>query len=139
MNSNSQLIRSNRVGKSVYVISEHLMFSHGLESLLRQLSPPVEIIGHEDNLDRAIQQVKSLQPDIIILYTHNPLTTGASLARQILESNLRVNLISMSVDDNKMYSYQFSQRMVKGPEDLISAIHHDFSTTLSPTDAAAQG
>ncbi len=112
--------------KSVYVISTYLMFGRGLQQLLEEKDHNLEIVGQEKDLDKAVEQVIKLQPDIIILYSHNPLKTGASLAQRLLEEGAGVYLISMSVNDNTLYTCQINQKHVRGINDLVETIQHDF-------------
>jgi DNA-binding NarL/FixJ family response regulator len=42
------------------------MFQHGLESLLSQ-QDGVDIIGRTTNPDSALEQIKTLQPDVVII------------------------------------------------------------------------
>jgi DNA-binding NarL/FixJ family response regulator len=52
--------------KTTFIISSHLMFQHGLESLLSQ-QDGVDIIGRTTNPDSALEQIKTLQPDVVII------------------------------------------------------------------------
>ena len=118
--------KKDNLMKSVYVISTYLMFGRGLQQLLEEKDHNLEIVGQEKDLDKAVEQVIKLQPDIIILYSHNPLKTGASLAQRLLEEGAGVYLISMSVNDNTLYTCQINQKHVRGINDLVETIQHDF-------------
>lgn len=107
---------------TVYVVGEHLMFGYGLESLLNQHSVNIELVGYEENFDHAVEQVQILQPDLIILYSHTPLSRAAYLAERILQNNNSVNLLSISVDNNKMFVYRVTQQEIKGVDDLIKVV-----------------
>ena len=107
---------------SIFVICEHKMFGHGLEYLLRQQLGNFKVLGHEHNFDKAVTQLQQLQPDIVILYSHNPLAAGARLATQLLEWQPTLHLISISFDDNRLYTHQFTRQEVEGVDDLLAVI-----------------
>jgi DNA-binding NarL/FixJ family response regulator len=50
----------------VFVISVHLMFSRGIESLLCQ-ETDIEFVGHALSVKGAIEEITMLQPDVIIM------------------------------------------------------------------------
>ena len=50
----------------IYIISNHLMFGHGLKSLLGQKENLV-IVGQEAQIDHAIKQIAELEPDVVLL------------------------------------------------------------------------
>jgi DNA-binding NarL/FixJ family response regulator len=55
----------------VLIVSSHPLFGQGVESLLRQ-EAGVEIVGRETDVDYAIERIKELQPDVIILGNDDP-------------------------------------------------------------------
>jgi DNA-binding NarL/FixJ family response regulator len=109
---------------SLYVVSEYLMFGYGLENLLRQSQTQATVVGHAANVTQAVEQLQTLQPDIVILYSHEPLAAGAYLATCLLDFCPAAKIISISVDDNTMYSYQVTQHRINRIEDLIEVIPH---------------
>lgn len=115
---------SENTGTSLYVISEHLMFGYGLENLLHQSQTNVTVVGHATSMAQATEHVRVLQPDIVLLYSHEPLLAGASLATRLLALSPVVRIISMSVDDNTMYCYQVAEHYINGVEDLLKALCH---------------
>jgi DNA-binding NarL/FixJ family response regulator len=101
----------------IFVISNHLMFSQGLESLLRQ-ETKLDIVGQETDFSRAIERIKELQPDVVILDSDDATPKVAP----ILGARPGVKVISLSLRDNNLYVYQARKRVTKSVMDLLEAI-----------------
>jgi len=104
----------------ILIISGHLLFSSGLESLLDQ-ETNLEIMGQEKDMKRAIDQIKELQPDVVILDSDNSVTQ----VTPILHASPGVKVITLSLQNNDLYVYQTKQRVAMETEDLIEAIKDD--------------
>jgi DNA-binding NarL/FixJ family response regulator len=112
------------------------MFQHGLKSLLAQ-QEKIEIVGATASADQAIEQVKSLHPDVVILDSTN--MTGDPLAslKRIFHACPNIKVICLSLHSNQMAIYQLIQRQAR-PEyrvfkwrvgdvgDLFQAISYSF-------------
>ncbi len=105
--------------RRIFVISNHLMFGHGIGSLLRE-EAELEVVGQESNLNRAIEQIGALQPDVVILDSDDP-EPDLEVAH-ILRVRPGVKVISLSLDNNTLCVYQASQRTTRGVDDLLAAI-----------------
>lgn len=101
----------------IFVISGHLMFGRGIESLLHQ-EPYMDVVGQEAEVSQALDRIRELQPDVVILDGDDPELGVAS----ILRTNPDVRVISVSLQNNYLYVYRASQRMTKSVEDLLEAI-----------------
>jgi DNA-binding NarL/FixJ family response regulator len=108
---------------SVFVISGHLMFAHGLESLLRQ-EAQLDIVGQESDISQAIERIKELQPDVVILDSDNSTLEIAS----ILETRPGIKVISLSLQNNNLQVYQARQRVTTSVMDLLEVIEEDLSS-----------
>ncbi len=106
--------------RRILVLSDHLMFAHGLESLLDQ-GNEFQIVGQETNIERAVEQVRALQPDIVIMDRSGLFKDSPELQR-ILEARSDVNVIGVSLHDNNLHIYKASQRPVEGVDDLIEVL-----------------
>lgn len=106
----------------IFIISNYPMFSRGLESLLRQ-GNRLEVIGQETDLDRAIERIKNLQPDVVIVDNSGPGQQGISAAvLQILDENSATKVIGLSLQGNHLSIYQSTRRIITGVEDLMNVI-----------------
>lgn len=106
----------------VFVISDHLMFAHGLESLVNR-DLQLKLVGQEKNIDQAIPLVKALQPDVVILDSSGWGQNEAYLNR-LLQARPSLKVIDLSLDDNNLHIYRSTQKMVESLEDLKNAILH---------------
>jgi DNA-binding NarL/FixJ family response regulator len=113
----------------IFVISGHLMFSQGLESLLRQ-EAGLDIVGQETDFSRAIERIKELLPDVIILDSDDAAPKVAS----ILGASSGVKVISLSLQDNNLYVYQAKQRVTKSVVDLLEVIGEDLPASKRATE-----
>ena len=108
---------------SVFVISDHLMFAHGLESLIsRDLQ--LELIGQEKNIDKAIILVKSLQPDVVIIDSSSSKEENYVHLNRLLQARPALKVIDLSLNDNNLHIYHSTQKMVESLDDLKSALIH---------------
>ena len=72
-------------------------------------------------MERAIEQIKELQPDVVILDSDN----AVSQVTPILHTNPGIKVISLSLQNNDLYVYQAKQQAAKETEDLVKAIKDD--------------
>ena len=108
---------SNRV----FIISDHLMFGYGLECLLLK-EKEVEVVGREVSLNSAIDAIKSLQPDVIIVDNDDISLEAIAELLRLVHTNPEVKIIHVSLQSNNVYVYQAGHTQVQSVEDLIEAI-----------------
>ena len=120
----------SRAMKRVFILSSHPLFSQGVESLLRQ-EPGVDIVGRETDVDKAIERIKELQPDVVILDSGDP--TPELMC--ILREGVGTKVIGLNLQDNTIGIYRGEQRVVKSIEDLIEAIE---LSPLSPKPMSSE-
>lgn len=107
--------------KRVFIISPYPLFGRGIESLLRQ-ETQIDIISQETDIVQAVQQIKELEPDVVILDTSSPASDLIPVVMQILEINSEIKVIGLSLRDNNLYIYRARQYMVESVKDLVAAI-----------------
>lgn len=105
----------------IFIISNHLMFSRGLESLLAR-DVELKVIGQETDVEQALNQIKQLQPDVVIIYEDTQRGIPASVIFEIFKVNPGGKVISLNLQNNIFYVYQASQQVAHEPDDLIKAI-----------------
>ncbi len=110
------------------------MFQHGLESLLSQQNG-VDIVGRATNPDLAIEQIKTLQPDIVIVDNTKLPVDLISKILQTLNDQRNMKVIGLNLHDNQLTLYQRNQSVaveyqklewrVDGITDLLNAIGYN--------------
>jgi len=106
--------------KRIFMLSSHPLFSQGVESLLRR-ETGLEIGGREADADKALERIKELRPDVVVLDSadlHDPML----VVMRILREGVGARVIGLNLQDNTMCVYRGEQRMVKTVEDLVEAI-----------------
>src|SRR5262245_28838197 len=109
---------------NVFIISKNLMFGDGLKSLLSRVAK-FNIVGQETSVDRAIEQVKKIQPDVIILDSEDDVYAVNLMLIRILQPYCSVKVIGLNLQSNDLYTYQTSYRVAQGAEDLVDVIQAD--------------
>ncbi|MCB0196275.1 MAG: response regulator [Anaerolineae bacterium] len=106
----------------IFVLSDHMMFAHGIQSLL-SCDLDYQIVGHDADVDKAIEKIKSLAPDIIIFDSSGPSRDKIELKR-ILLARPGTRVIGLSLNNNNLYIYHATQRIVQSIDDFREAIDH---------------
>ena len=109
----------------VFMVSNYLMFGRGLESLLRE-NTQLDIVGQDTDVNRAYEQIKELQPDVVILDGDEPDLEVA----HILKVSPDIRVIGLNLGNNNLYVYRASQRVTRDVSDLMDAIKQDLSSEL---------
>jgi len=110
-----------RAIKRVFILSSHPLFGQGVESLLRR-ETGVDIAGRETDVDTAIERIKELRPDVVILDSADPACDPTPAVMRILKEGLGTKVIGLNLQDNTLCIYRGEQRVVKSIEDLVQAI-----------------
>ena len=114
--------------KRIFILSGHPLFCQGIEMLLRQ-EDGLEIVGRETDADRAIERVKELHPDIVIVDNDSLKQAPSPVMMQIWEQQFGTKIIGLSLLSNTICIYREEQRVARGVEDLIKAIEDGLVTS----------
>jgi len=106
---------------SIFIISNHIMFSYGLESLLKQ-EPGLKVMGQETDAAKAIKRIEEIRPDVVIIYTDEALDSSSLIIINILKVHPKAKVIGLNVQNNIFYVYQASEWTVTRWDDLVKAI-----------------
>jgi len=107
--------------KRVFIVSSYPLFSQGVESLLRRQTG-LDIVGRETDVDKAVERIRELRPDVVILDSADPAGDPTPVVTRILREGLATKAIGLSLQDNTMCIYRGEQRIARGIEDLVEAI-----------------
>jgi two-component system response regulator DegU len=106
---------------NIFIISKHLLFSHGLESLLCQ-EPEFKIIGQESDISQAIAKIKKLQPNVVIVYQDDFLNDSTPTFVELLEALPKIKVVGLSLHNNRFHVYKATQYVATRIEDLVQAV-----------------
>lgn len=90
---------------SVFLVDDHRIFLSGVRN---ELEDRFEISGSSSDVDEAVDQIRALRPDVVLVDVHMPGGGGISVVSNVLETNPDMRFLALSVSD--------------APEDVIAMI-----------------
>jgi DNA-binding NarL/FixJ family response regulator len=107
----------------VFILSSYPLFGQGIESLLAQ-EVGLEILGRETDLNQALERIKELMPDVVIVDCDDPGVSLTAPVISILKERLGIRVIGLSIQCNTVSIYRGEERLVQGVDDLVEAIEY---------------
>jgi DNA-binding NarL/FixJ family response regulator len=107
--------------KRVFLLSNQSLFGEGIQSLLCR-EAGLEIIGRESDVDRAIECIQALKPDVVVVDSADPYVDVKQVAMRILGEGSKIKVIGLNLGDNAICIYRGERRAIKEVEDLVEAI-----------------
>lgn len=89
----------------ILLVDDHTLFRKGLRCLLENY-PDLQVIGEASDGQMAIDQVKALNPDVLLMDIEMPKMNGLEALEKILEikPNLLVVMLTVSDDDSDLFT-----------------------------------
>lgn len=113
----------------ILVADDHAILRAGLIRLLGEVRG-MEVVGEAENGHEALEKVKELIPDVVLMDISMPIMNGMDATREIRKWNEEVKVLILSVHDNEEYLFQAFQAGATGyllknaaARDLTNAIH----------------
>jgi chemotaxis response regulator CheB len=118
----------------VFILSTNRLLGQGVVSLLQHESE-VEIVGQESDVDLAIERIKHLLPDAVLVASTEFVADSASVITRVLDTAVSTNVIGLNLTENKLHLYYEEQREARGIQDLVDAMRKSKSASVvaSPT------
>jgi hypothetical protein len=107
--------------KRIYMISSQLMFSAGLQTMLSEQSG-VKIVGRDTDPARALEQIRELHPDVVILDSKDLASTPGGIVADILREAPGTKVISLNLENDRMRIFHGELRIAHGLDDLMQVI-----------------
>ena len=92
----------------VLLVDDHAIIRQGLSSLLEK-QPDIEVVGGVEDGRQAVDSVRQLAPDIVIMDISMPNLNGIDATRKIAEETDNVKIIALSIHSSR----QFVAEMLK--------------------------
>ncbi|HLP78401.1 MAG TPA: response regulator transcription factor, partial [Candidatus Paceibacterota bacterium] len=113
----------------ILLVDDHQMMLQGLRQLLTNV-PGLSVVGEASNGHAAIEQVRNLVPELVLLDIHLPDESGVEIARHILAEFPAIKVIALSSDEQLDIVLQALQAGISGyiikqngTDELVRAIH----------------
>jgi DNA-binding NarL/FixJ family response regulator len=129
----------------ILLADDHAVLRAGIRALLQNQSD-LEVIGEASDGQMAIQRVRELQPDVVVMDIGMPGLDGLAATNQILAVNPKVRILFLTQHENKEYilpalklgAAGYVLKRAEGDE-LVTAIRTVFvgGTFLDPSVADA--
>jgi DNA-binding NarL/FixJ family response regulator len=86
----------------ILIAEDHAIVREGLRSLIEK-DPYMEIVGEADDGRTAVELVRELLPDVVIMDITMPNLNGVEATRQITSEFPQVKVIALSIHSNKRF------------------------------------
>jgi DNA-binding NarL/FixJ family response regulator len=80
----------------VYLVDDHRLFLAGVRA---ELSEEFSIVGSAYDVDTAIEEIRGLEPDVVLIDVHMPDGGGIVVVEGVGETNPEVKVLALSVSD----------------------------------------
>jgi DNA-binding NarL/FixJ family response regulator len=97
----------------VLIVDDHAVVRDGLQALL-EMHPEICVIGHAANGRAALELIKELRPEIVLMDLSMPGMNGVDCARIILEQDPQIGVIMLSMLGTAEHIYRALQAGVRG-------------------------
>jgi two-component system, NarL family, nitrate/nitrite response regulator NarL len=84
----------------IIIVDDHNLFREGLSAILKQY-PEMEIVDLAGSVQEAVESVRRLRPDIVLMDFNLPDGTGADATRMILQQHPDCKVVFMTISDRE--------------------------------------
>jgi DNA-binding NarL/FixJ family response regulator len=82
----------------ILIVDDHNLFREGLATIIQQ-EPDIEVVGMAGNVQEAVDAVRTLKPDIVLMDFTLPDGTGADATQQIVQEFPSCKVVFMTMSD----------------------------------------
>jgi DNA-binding NarL/FixJ family response regulator len=122
----------------VFLVDDHRLFLAGVKS---ELAAEFSIVGTAYDVDAAIEGIRDLKPDVVLIDVHMPDGGGVAVVEGVAETNPDIKFLALSVSDSAEDVIAMIRAGARGyvtktigPEELADAIRriHAGDAVFSP-------
>jgi LuxR family maltose regulon positive regulatory protein len=113
---------------NILLVDDHPMLRKGLR-LLIESEDGLSVVGESNDGQEAIDRVRELTPDIVVMDINMPNLNGIDATRQILAESPQTRILALSIHSGRQYVENMLEAGAVGyllkesaPEELIKAI-----------------
>jgi two-component system response regulator NreC len=110
------------------LVDDHQIVRAGLRMLF-MAEQDMDIVGEANNAQEALQAVRELKPDVVLMDVAMPGMSGIEATRRIKEANPDVAVLALTMHEDEQYFFEMLNAGASGympkraaPDDLVSAI-----------------
>ncbi|HLA81228.1 MAG TPA: response regulator transcription factor [Thermoleophilia bacterium] len=97
----------------VLVVDDHTLLRDGITALL-DLVPDIEVVGEASNGKEALERVKELRPDVVLMDIEMPVMDGLEAARKIRARFPAIKVLTLSQYDDSTHVLDAVEAGVQG-------------------------
>ncbi len=110
---NANALSRESDGTRVLIVDDHPIFRQGIGQLLRNV-PGVTICGEAENAQGALDAVRRLRPEVLLLDVSMPGTNGIELIKLLLAEQPRLRILVLSMYEESLYALRALRAGAKG-------------------------
>jgi len=84
----------------ILICDDHTLFSEGIKAILRS-EPSLEVVGEARDGRQAVEKVKELHPDIVLMDIAMPDLSGFEATRRVHEADTSVRVLILTMHDEE--------------------------------------
>ncbi len=112
----------------ILLVDDHVVVRMGLRMLLEP-EPDIEIVGEADSASEGLNQVTSLEPDVILMDIGLPDISGIEATRNVKRVRPQTAVVALTIHEDEEYFFKMLDAGASGyvpkraaPEELLTAI-----------------
>ncbi len=116
------------MGMRILLVDDQLLFRKGIRALLDDTKEFV-VVGEAANGLEAVERVRAVTPDVVLMDVNMPVCTGVAATRQIKEERPQTKVVMLTVSDDDDDLFEAIKAGADGyllkdlrPEDLFSML-----------------
>jgi DNA-binding NarL/FixJ family response regulator len=110
-----------RAVKRIFILSSGSIFGEGVQRLVGR-ETGLEVVGSETDLSLAVERIRELQPDVVIVDEDRWASELALGLMRLREKGSGIKVIGFSLQTNSLSCYSRESLAVRKVEDLMQAL-----------------